>query len=561
MRRRSFLRATVAGLLGLSTPGARAGARPPHVIVVGAGPAGLSAALHLVENGVFVTLLEAAGQVGGKAKGWTEPLDGVDVDVENGLHAVGTEQIHLRTLLERYALDDVLTPPSRRGLAARTPEGRVSAEDVESVTRARARRAGLPWGRLKRSARELARLSRAGLLARFSGQQGDALPLTPFQLWADAIARTRFWRTAADVDAATMAETIRTSGEVSWVRGNAQALIWEPLAEAFRGQRGKLRLNHRVQGLAVQDGRVMGVTVGEPLQSWEIPPPRGARWAPVPADEPLFVRRGRDGVEAIHGRCTHAGCSVALEDGAFACPCHGGRYDTEGRNIAGPPPRPLERARVEPIDRGAVRVSLGGTLETLEADAVVLAVDARSFGRILAPLLPDLEPLDTMRHVVGRFWFDRPAPTDAPVVEVVETARYVTATAWVHRLQDAAGEWARQHRGCVLEVRAAKALPPAMTNRAVLDLLETDVRLLFPSLLEANAIKRTLARGDDFTWFGPGWEQATLPVETGIPGLYAAGDHVRCRSGGQLVERALATGREAASAVLVAFGAPALPPL
>jgi hypothetical protein len=29
--------------------------------------------------------------------------------------------------------------------------------------------------------------------------------------------------------------------------------------------------------------------------------------------------------------------------GGFACPCHGGQYDSEGRRTAGPPVRPLNR--------------------------------------------------------------------------------------------------------------------------------------------------------------------------------------------------------------------------
>jgi len=42
--------------------------------------------------------------------------------------------------------------------------------------------------------------------------------------------------------------------------------------------------------------------------------------------------------------CTHAGCGVRWEKkaGAFLCPCHDGRFDINGRVIAGPPPRPLD---------------------------------------------------------------------------------------------------------------------------------------------------------------------------------------------------------------------------
>jgi menaquinol-cytochrome c reductase iron-sulfur subunit len=42
-------------------------------------------------------------------------------------------------------------------------------------------------------------------------------------------------------------------------------------------------------------------------------------------------------------RCMHLGCPVAATSLGFACPCHGGQYDQEGKRTAGPPIRPLDR--------------------------------------------------------------------------------------------------------------------------------------------------------------------------------------------------------------------------
>lgn len=54
---------------------------------------------------------------------------------------------------------------------------------------------------------------------------------------------------------------------------------------------------------------------------------------------------------AFSPKCTHMGCNVSWNRQAhrFECPCHGGMYDEEGRVIAGPPPKPLQRfqTRVE----------------------------------------------------------------------------------------------------------------------------------------------------------------------------------------------------------------------
>lgn len=66
----------------------------------------------------------------------------------------------------------------------------------------------------------------------------------------------------------------------------------------------------------------------------------------------IVVLRNDDGVVAFSRRCTDLGCLVSWnkEREQFVCPCHQGVFDKAGRNIAGPPPRPLDRFAV--IKRG-----------------------------------------------------------------------------------------------------------------------------------------------------------------------------------------------------------------
>lgn len=58
----------------------------------------------------------------------------------------------------------------------------------------------------------------------------------------------------------------------------------------------------------------------------------------------LFIVRDGKGFLAFSARCTHLGCLVVWnrDHRMFLCPCHGGKFDIEGRNVEGPPPRPLD---------------------------------------------------------------------------------------------------------------------------------------------------------------------------------------------------------------------------
>jgi len=51
---------------------------------------------------------------------------------------------------------------------------------------------------------------------------------------------------------------------------------------------------------------------------------------------------------AVSAVCTHLGCTVQYRSDMHViwCACHNGTYGLDGRNISGPPPRPLENFQV-----------------------------------------------------------------------------------------------------------------------------------------------------------------------------------------------------------------------
>ncbi|HLO34005.1 MAG TPA: ubiquinol-cytochrome c reductase iron-sulfur subunit, partial [Anaerolineales bacterium] len=62
----------------------------------------------------------------------------------------------------------------------------------------------------------------------------------------------------------------------------------------------------------------------------------------------VLTQDGRDFI-AMSNVCTHLGCRVRwiAEKNNFICPCHNGVFDKEGKVLAGPPPRPLNRYQVK----------------------------------------------------------------------------------------------------------------------------------------------------------------------------------------------------------------------
>ena len=62
----------------------------------------------------------------------------------------------------------------------------------------------------------------------------------------------------------------------------------------------------------------------------------------------ILIRTAVGELRAFSATCTHLDCTVQYRKdmGLIWCACHNGRYDLSGKNIAGPPPRPLDEYRV-----------------------------------------------------------------------------------------------------------------------------------------------------------------------------------------------------------------------
>jgi Rieske Fe-S protein len=71
--------------------------------------------------------------------------------------------------------------------------------------------------------------------------------------------------------------------------------------------------------------------------------PNNARIVPFGSTPAIVVRTPTGELRAFEGTCTHLACTVQYRPDLehIWCACHNGHYDLNGKNIAGPPPRPL----------------------------------------------------------------------------------------------------------------------------------------------------------------------------------------------------------------------------
>lgn len=490
-----------------------------HVVVVGGGIAGISAAVGLAERGVRVTLIEAESSLGGRVRSWPVdvPTPGADASgapddratMSRGFHAFFRQYYNLRALLRRVdpsleCLRPVADYPLRHAdgtqdsftqIATRPPlnflsfVARSPSFGLRDLTRVDADRA-----------LDLLDVDFPATYSRYDGvSAADALDGLRFpermrSLALEVFARS-FFADPRDFSAGELVAMFHMyflgSGEgllFDVSRDDFDTTMWRPLRSYLEDLGAHVVTGCRVESIE-RDGEGFRVSAGAAA---------GAA--------------GTD--EASRGRLDFA------------------------------------------IDRDDAHGSL-------RADAVVIATSRDVLQRLVdgtdlgdeawraSVLTGEMAP----RFIVQRLWFDRPvAAGSAPFVG---TAAYghLDNVSLVHDLEDGAAQWAERCGGSVVELHAY-AVPDDVTDDEVLADLRHELERLHPELTGCEPVHEEVLVEADCPLAGTDEWAARPGVVTPQPKLVLAGDGVRCELPVALMERAATTGFQAANALLRHWGLP-----
>jgi protoporphyrinogen oxidase len=240
---------------------------PAHVVVIGGGFAGLSAAWELVQRGIRVTLCEADEEVGGLAGSFE--VGGTRL--EKFYHHWFTSDTHVVDLVRELGQDgQVVHRPTRTGMYFAHQFFRLSTPlDVlrfTPLTVAGRLRLGLLALRARRVGnwKELEHLTAEEWLVRLGGREVYEAVWKPllegkFGDYAKEISAVWFWNKLK-----LRGGSRGKGGEevLAYYRGGFAALA-EQIATAISSQGGTIRLSSPVTGLRVRDGQVVGVQTAE----------------------------------------------------------------------------------------------------------------------------------------------------------------------------------------------------------------------------------------------------------------------------------------------------------
>jgi isorenieratene synthase len=471
-------------------PSAAALAAVPHVVVIGAGIAGLAAAAGLAERGVTVEVLEREKNLGGRVAGWTEriddgPLAGTEVANNRGFHAFFRQYYNLRALLKR-------SDPDLQRLRAVEDYPLVDGEGRHDTFR------GLPqsppWNALVFALRSPTFRFRD--LVRINAKA--AAPLA-------AVSVPDIYERLDDRDAGTFLDQINFPKA-------ARHLAFEVFARSFfarpeRLSAAELAAMFHMYFLGSSEGLVFDVAAS----NFDT-----ALW------NPLGEYLSGQGVK-FHTSVSVASLSTG---GAKKFAVH------------------TDDGRVIDADGVVLAVDMGGLQQIVAASP---GLGDESWRQRVAAM--EIAP----PFVVQRLWLDRPLDAGRPDFLGTGGLEPIDNISVVSNYERQAADWARAHGGSVVEVHSYSVVDPPPFD-GLREKMLARLHQLYPETARAGIIAERILFKQDCPLFSPGSFARRPTVDTPVPGLKLAGDGIRIDLPVALMERAATTGWSAANQLLASWG-------
>lgn len=464
---------------------------PRRVAVVGAGLAGMGAALRLGQRGVAVTLFERNDHLGGKLGAWADRAsDGSEVEVEHGFHAFFRHYYNLDAFLRELGLHRRLRSIGEYTILDRGGR-RWSFGGVDTTP-----------------VLNLLSLAKHGLYSLREVAFG------PAGRKLDAFLRYDPARTFARLDHVSFAEFSRQAQLPP-----SLLLVFNTFARAFFADAERISMAELVKSFhfyylshdhGLEYDYLEGSYHHDLLQ---------------PLREQLVA----------HGVRIRSGEPVVRVDGGPGGDEHGG------------PPRIALHVHGERFDDVVLATDVPGTRAIVEASPLGAAHPA------LREAVAGLRA--GQRYAVVRVWMAGAVPqaSSLPVFVITERVRVLDAVTMVHRIDADARGWAERHRGCVLELHCY-AVPDDLPDDKILGGMLDEAAALLPELSAGRVVRHHVQVKADFAAFHVGMHAGRPGVRSPVPGIWFAGDWVALPFPAMLMEAAYSSGLLVANAILEQAG-------
>ena len=136
---------------------------------------------------------------------------------------------------------------------------------------------------------------------------------------------------------------------------------------------------------------------------------------------------------------------------------------------------------------------------------------------------------------------------------VTEKLKVLDSITFFDRTEDESAAWVKANGGSIVELHCY-AVAEGMTEAEVKQLLVDELRTFLPELKEAVIRHEHFRIQQDFTAYHVGMGADRPGTDTGVDGLYCAGDWVKLPFPAMLMEAAFASGLVAANRILASDG-------